>query len=105
MIVVTLSAHMTQRRNGLVLVLKGELDFSTTPRLLEAVSDALTGGTANLLIDAGGLTFCDSHGLEGLLEAQKRINRAGGSMELAHVHGRVRRVLDLSGLGRAFTIV
>ncbi|WP_165974341.1 STAS domain-containing protein [Nonomuraea deserti] len=101
-----LSVQVAQRRNGLVLTLNGELDLYTAPRLLAAVDDALAAGSpVNLLVDAGALTFCDSHGLEALLEAQGKVARAGGNMELGHVNGRLRRVLDLSGLSRAFTIV
>ncbi|TDD15486.1 STAS domain-containing protein [Nonomuraea diastatica] len=82
--------------------LNGELDLYTAPRLLDAVDGALAAGSpVNLLVDAGALTFCDSHGLE----AQGKVARAGGNMELGHVSGRLRRVLDLSGLSRAFTIV
>ncbi|WP_165959996.1 STAS domain-containing protein [Nonomuraea longispora] len=106
MIVVTFSAQMAQRRNGLVLTLRGELDVSTSPCLLNAVGAALAGGLpVNLLVDMSGVRFCDSHGLEALLEVQGRVTRTGGRMELAHVNGRVRRVLDLSGLSRAFIIV
>ncbi|WP_433441141.1 STAS domain-containing protein [Nonomuraea sp. CA-141351] len=100
----TFSARVTQEPDRIILDLDGELDLCSAPRLLSAVSDALTREPHNLLVDAAGLTFCDSNGLEALLEAQGKVTSAGGTMELAHPTGRVRRVLELTGLSRAFTI-
>ncbi|WP_165977270.1 STAS domain-containing protein [Nonomuraea diastatica] len=86
------------------MALQGELDLCTAPLLLTAVSDALAGEPRMVRVDAEGLTFCDTHGMEALLEAQRRITDAGGSMELAHLNGRARRVLDLLELDSVLTM-
>ncbi|WP_240778008.1 STAS domain-containing protein [Nonomuraea basaltis] len=99
-----LSARVTQHPDRIIVALDGELELCSVPCLLDAVSEALAGEQHNLLVDAAGLTFCDSEGLEALLKAQRKVTGAGGTMELAHVHGRVRRVLEITGLTRAFTI-
>ncbi|MGP3916628.1 STAS domain-containing protein [Nonomuraea sp. 10N515B] len=95
---------MTRQPDCMIVALQGELDIYSAPCLRAAISEALAEGQRNLLVDAAGLTFCDSEGLQALLKAQGEVTGAGGSMELAHVHGRVRHVLEISGLTCAFTI-
>lgn len=63
----------------------------------------LDTGRRHLVIDATGLTFCDSKGLEALLGVQDSLTRAGATLELSGVHGALRRALDLPGLAQAFT--
>ncbi|MFI7637784.1 STAS domain-containing protein [Nonomuraea sp. NPDC049400] len=99
-----LTARVTQDSDRCIVALDGELDICSAPCLLAAVDEALAGERRNLLVEATGLTFCDSHGLEALLQAQREVTDAGGTMELAHLHDRVRRLLELTGLTRAFTI-
>ncbi|MEV4837034.1 STAS domain-containing protein [Nonomuraea sp. NPDC049486] len=99
-----LSTHMTQHQNLLIVALEGELEFSTAPSLVAAVDAVLPVESPSVVVDTAGVTFCDSHGLEALLEVQRMVSRAGGSMELVHVNGRLRRLLRLSGLDRAFVI-
>jgi anti-sigma B factor antagonist len=102
--VMPFTVRVTQDPDCSIVALDGELDMCSAPRLLAAVSDAVAGEQRNVLVDAAGLTFCDSNGLEALLKAQEEVTGAGGTMELAHLDDRVRRVLELTGLTRAFTI-
>ncbi|MFI6743867.1 STAS domain-containing protein [Nonomuraea sp. NPDC050451] len=85
------------------LILDGDLDLSSSPLLQPLVDTALEKGCTCLTVDTAGLHFCDSTGLRALLQAQGCLVAAGGSMKLAHVHGMLRRVLDVTGLSKAFT--
>jgi len=49
-----------------VLALEGELDASNYERVIDDVRRLYDGGTRNLLIDLGGLTFLASSGLVAL---------------------------------------
>ncbi|GLW08153.1 anti-sigma factor antagonist [Microtetraspora sp. NBRC 13810] len=100
----TLSVRTTHHDDYSVLALNGELDMTSTSSLLSAVDEVLASGRRRLVVDAGGLTFCDSHGLDTLVKAQQKVVRADGTMELTHVHGVLRRVLEITKLARAFTI-
>ncbi|MFI6637434.1 STAS domain-containing protein [Nonomuraea fuscirosea] len=102
--IMALSAQVSQDRNLVVVALTGELDVATASDLLRIVDAALTRESPNLLLDASGLRFCDSHGLEALLAVRDKVTRAGGHMELSHVNGRVRNVLAITGLSHAFVI-
>ncbi|WP_171075421.1 STAS domain-containing protein [Nonomuraea basaltis] len=100
----SLSVRVMQYADYSVVVLDGELDMASGPRLVAAATEALAGERRYLLVDAAGLTFCDSDGLYALLETRREVTGAGGTMELAHVRARFRRVLDITGLSGVFTI-
>ncbi len=54
------------------LVLIGELDLATVGQFLEAMESATDHGKVAVVVDARGLTFCDSVGLRGLMSAPSR---------------------------------
>ncbi|GLW11812.1 anti-sigma factor antagonist [Microtetraspora sp. NBRC 13810] len=99
-----LSVHTTHHPAHSVLALDGELDTATAPLLEPAVKTVLSSGRRHLVVDTADLDFCDSSGLWALLQAQRAVKAAGGTMEITHVHGPLRRVLDVTKLSRAFTI-
>ena len=77
------------RESEITVVLGGELDMATVPRLEEA----LEGLEGRISFDCGGLTFVDSSGLAVF----SRVARNGGA-ELRNVSPGVRRVLEVVGL-------
>ncbi|MEV0582566.1 STAS domain-containing protein [Nonomuraea sp. NPDC050310] len=86
-----------------VVRLAGELDVSTAPLLGAVVQDALGEAPKQVVIDVESLTFCDSNGLEALLDARDAAAAAGAGFRLSHVHGTLQRVLDATGLDAAFS--
>ncbi|GAA3646630.1 hypothetical protein GCM10022224_006800 [Nonomuraea antimicrobica] len=99
----TLDLRLVVHAPAGALTLDGDLDLSSSPLLQPLVDTALEKGCTCLTIDTAGLEFCDSNGLEALLHAQSCLLAAGGHMELTHVHGMLRRVLDVTGLSKAFS--
>lgn len=81
-----------------VLHLAGELDLATADQVDEAVRRQLDAGRPRLLAHLAGLDFCDSSGLAAFVRASRRCADAGGWLRLAGQHGRVARVLALTGL-------
>jgi anti-sigma B factor antagonist len=73
------------------LIVHGDIDLSTAPRLAEALS---TRGP-NLDLDLGDCTFMDSSGISVLVHA--RSSEVPG-LRITHVSAIVRRVLTLCGL-------
>ncbi len=78
--------------------LDGELDVHTAPAVADAVSEALDGGATNLVVDAAALRFCDSSGIQVLVQARERLLAAGGTLTIEGVHGSVEKVLSVTGL-------
>jgi len=62
-------------------------------------------GQENLLVDMSAVTEIDSAGVASLVEAHNTARRNGKGFALFHVGASVMRVLRLSRLDRAFTIL
>ncbi|WP_329200964.1 MULTISPECIES: STAS domain-containing protein [unclassified Streptomyces] len=87
---------------GPVLRVTGDLDFDTAPQLRQAV-DALALAPGDLLVlDLGGLEFCDSSGISALITAHNRTSAAEAAMALAAVPDNITRVLGIVGLDQVF---
>jgi anti-sigma B factor antagonist len=92
--------------DGVALVaLAGELDLSVVGQLDDAVRETVADGLCLVVIDLGGLSFCDSSGLGGLLRASRVVRSAGGTLLVAGAHGAVQRLLQLTNMERALTLV
>jgi anti-sigma B factor antagonist len=88
-----------------LLVLEGELDLSTCGKVDLAVDRMLADGMRLVVVDLTPLRFCDSTGLAALLRASKRVRAEGGSCLVAGPRGAVRRILSMTRLERALTVV
>ncbi|MFC4062592.1 STAS domain-containing protein [Planomonospora corallina] len=97
-----LSVTVTDHPTITVITLDGELDLLTVDRLRRAIDQALERGRADLVVDAARLDFCDSHGLQALVEGLHRARAAGGSLRLAYPHDHLTQLLELTRLIRLF---
>jgi anti-anti-sigma factor len=67
---------------GACLVLRGELDIATVPRLDEAVERALARSPAELTVDLRQLSFLDSSGLRQFILLADRAEEQGWRLAL-----------------------
>ena len=86
------------------VVLTGELDIATAPRLREALIAVSNHGETNVIVDMANVTFMDSTGLAALVGPLKRFRSMNGQIVLRSPGRGVRKVLEISGLTRVFTI-
>lgn len=94
------SALRIQRRDtghGVELVLLGELDITTLSDAEHVVSAAEDTASA-LLLDLGGLQFCDSSGVRLVLLAAERARAAGRRLVVDLGDGPALRVFAALGL-------
>jgi len=77
--------------NHAEFVAAGEVDASTCDRLRGPLLAAIEGGAKDLVIDLQDVTFMDSSGLRGLIEAIKQ----GATVTLRHVQPAVQQVFDI----------
>ena len=88
------------------LVLTGDLDMATAPGLDDAVAAVLTDNRPHrLVIDVGGLDFCDSSGIHALMRARDRAQLWAAGFVVANPSGITRRTLEISGLLDVLTTV
>lgn len=92
-------------RGTTVVEVLGEVDVFTAPTLRNEIADLLDGGSANLVIDLGGVTFMDSTGLGILVGTQKRLRVGGGRLVVVVTQENLRKVLTITGLDAVLTIV
>lgn len=87
-----------------VVVVRGEVDIATAPRMKECMVGLLEGGVSRLVVDLSQVSFIDSTALGVLIGGVRRVNAAGGKMALVVATPPVQRVLSLTGLDRVFPI-
>ncbi len=87
-----------------VLTVRGEVDVNTVPRLREALGEAVAEGSGALVVDLSAVSFIDSSGLSALLNALRRLTRAGRRLALVVSDGPVANVLRLTRLHGTFDV-
>jgi len=87
---------------GAVVTVAGELDVATAPQLRAGLDALVLGAGQLLVVDLGGVTFCDSSGISALIAARNVAEAAGAGVALAAVPDRLGRTFRLIGLGDFF---
>jgi anti-anti-sigma factor len=99
---------VTPRRHGdrAVLEIAGELDLDSRTWLSTTAHSILEKPPrpAHLELDAVGIEFIDSGGLNTLLEIRERASRAGVTFQVTKASSQFRRVVDLAGLDNILSI-
>ncbi|MFE9368020.1 STAS domain-containing protein [Streptomyces sp. NPDC006978] len=89
---------------GPVLKITGDLDHETAPELRQTVKRLPLAAGQQLVMDLGGLGFCDSSGITALLAARNLAIEQSSNVALASVPANTTRILRITGLDRVFTI-
>jgi anti-sigma B factor antagonist len=88
-----------------VLLVAGEIDLYTAPKLQSELSSALNQRPARLIVDMSGVEFCDSTGINVLLAAHRTARERGSEFQLAGPGSATRKVLQVTGLESVFTVL
>jgi anti-sigma B factor antagonist len=95
--------HGIERDGTTVLTLSGEVDLSQSPALRKALMELMFDRKA-VVVDLSGVTYIDSSGIAGLVEAYQSARKNATRFTLAAMSDPVRRVLQLARLDRVFAI-
>jgi anti-sigma B factor antagonist len=87
-----------------VLAVEGEIHVSTAPEFTELLGRAIDAGDIRLVLDLSGVAFIDSTGLSVLLNALRRVTRAGGAMALVCANPTVLRLFEITRLDSTFDL-
>ncbi|NJP65611.1 STAS domain-containing protein [Streptomyces spiramenti] len=90
--------------SGPVLEVGGDLDYATAPALRAAVKALTPTAGQMLLLDLGGLTFCDSSGIAVFVAARNHAAAHGAELALAAVPPQTVRVLGVTGLAQVLSM-
>ena len=100
----SLQLTVIEQEGETVLGAAGELDVNTAPELREQLARLIGEDSGTITVDLAAVTFVDSTALSVLVSALKRLRQAGGDLQLASPTPSVRRVFEITGLTRLFTI-
>ncbi|MBV1938586.1 STAS domain-containing protein [Streptomyces sp. BV286] len=97
-----LSLHIRTAPAGAVIEIAGDLDHHTAPEVRAALPglDLLPG--QQLVLDLGGITFCDSSGITALIAARNHALACDAGIALAAIPDRVSRIFRIVGLDQVF---
>ncbi|RFU37373.1 anti-sigma factor antagonist, partial [Actinomadura logoneensis] len=91
-----------------VVAVAGEIDLRTADALRARLTDlaGLNGGPAcaDLVIDFGGVRFCDASGIGVLVALRNALGAHGGRVRLARVRPAQLRLLRVVGLDARFPL-
>ncbi|TWH67824.1 anti-anti-sigma factor [Micromonospora olivasterospora] len=76
----------------------------TAAQLSTVVNEVLTDAPPRVVLDLGGVTFCDSQGLGTLVVLSRKASRSQSLLVLTNVGDFLLRVLDITGLRSALMI-
>lgn len=91
--------------NEITVRVSGELDMADADEVAEMLSRAASTGRAILRVDLSGLTFADSSAIKALLVGAKTAEANGVDYQLVNPHGNVQRLLSVTGLNEALTVI
>jgi anti-anti-sigma factor len=81
-----------------LVIVSGELDLNTAPRLREAVHEALSEGPPTVHLDLSKVSFIDCAGLQALIICQRNARLRGGELLLRRTSAQVDRLRDLTAV-------
>jgi stage II sporulation protein AA (anti-sigma F factor antagonist) len=90
----------------LTIKLKGELDHHGADQIRDIIDEKIRKNNYNkLVIDFHGLDFIDSSGIGFIIGRYKLIRKRNGVIEIINASTKVRRILDMSGIGKIINII
>jgi len=88
-----------------VVAADGEVDLYTAPELERALAGPLAEGATQLVVDLSEATFVDSTALHVFLRAARQLDREAGELIVVVPDPNVRKVFEITGVGRFFSVV
>ncbi|CAM5515209.1 anti-sigma factor antagonist [Streptomyces xanthochromogenes] len=82
----------------LVARVSGDLDYVTAPVFRPHFAELFTQGGRLVVLDLSDVAFCDSVGLEMLLEAWRPADRSGGVLVVACVPASLQQIFQMTGV-------
>ncbi|MFD0258935.1 STAS domain-containing protein [Kitasatospora indigofera] len=103
---VPFTATVRESASGPVVEATGELDYESAPRLGAVLRRVLAVRPAPpvLVVDLGAMTFCDSAGLNTLLQTRFDAERQGTELRVGRPTDIVTRVLEMTGTDQVFAV-
>lgn len=90
---------------ALIIRLKGELDHHSADESRILIDEKINEEKFNkLIIDFKNLDFIDSSGIGFVIGRYKVIRKRNGIVEIINANAKVKKILDMSGIGKIIEI-
>jgi anti-sigma B factor antagonist len=93
-----LAVKRTSRDGVELLLVEGELDIATAPRLISVLNQAVQEVLHSLVVDLSECGFMDSTGLALLINAHRRLTRRSKGFAVVCPPGPLRRVFEVTDM-------
>jgi anti-sigma B factor antagonist len=93
-----LAVERTSRDGVELLLVEGEIDIATAPRLLGALNEVVPEALKSLIVDLTSVAFMDSTGLALLINASRRMTRQSKGFAVICPPGPLLRVFELTDM-------
>jgi len=95
----------TERKGtSCTIAVQGEVDVYTSPRLKQAIVEAIDAGCVNVVVDLEGVGFIDSSGLGVLVSGLRRVKEHDGTLRLVCTHDGIIKIFRITGLDKVFPL-
>ena len=95
----------TREEDGRAIVaVGGEIDVYTAPKLRDQITELVSSGSYNIVIDLEAVEFLDSTGLGVLVGGLKKVRAHDGSLDLICSQERLLKIFRITGLAKVFVI-
>jgi len=88
-----------------ILAPQGEVDLASYAHLRNRISDLVTTGRANLVIDLSSTAFLDSTALGALIGGRRKAYAAGGSFVIVCANPQLLRLFEITKLDLVFKVL
>jgi anti-sigma B factor antagonist len=93
------------RNDGIcTVVLRGEVDVYTAPRLKQELVSQIEDGCNNIVVDMRGVGFIDSSGLGVFVSALRRARARDGGVRIVCDRDSILKIFRITGLDKVFPI-
>lgn len=87
-----------------VLYLQGKLDGISSPEIQNTISQSLSSGTKNIVLDCEHLEYMSSAGIRVLLQSYHQVGKNAGKIVLTAVPKNIEQTLYVTGFLSYFKI-
>jgi anti-sigma B factor antagonist len=99
-----LDIKKTTADSAFIIEVDGELDMYTAPRLKEALSDGISQGYKQMVVDLTHVGFLDSTTLGILVSGLRRLRESEGELHLVVDHPHLTKMFRITGFDGVFPI-
>ena len=99
-----LDIRTAQDGNVCTIVVEGEVDVYTAPRLKDELVTLIQGGCTHVIVDLEKVGFIDSSGLGVLVSALRRTREKDGDVRIVCTRESILKIFRITGLDKVFPI-